>query len=216
MDKAICANYLFLSGKVHVPKVSPFTWIVIWARTNTLHFPSKSSALSSLSSAQMPARSSWTQVPLSHCVKKAPNTLLQCHRTSEWRWPLTRVCCSFSWVSGCRLWPTSGLLESPVLVRGMLWLTCPVTPALTPTAALHRVLGVCLSSHCNCPCVCQGGLRGSIHAWKYACSMQCIFVCVSSEVVLTLDTCCLTLNECVKHRWSLVANPEKSGPDHTD
>lgn len=81
--------------------------------------------------------------------KKSPNTLLQCHRTSEWRWPLTWVRCSFSRVSGCRLWPTSGLLESPILVRGMLWLTCLVTPALTPTAALHSVLGVSASSNCS-------------------------------------------------------------------
>lgn len=73
-------------------------------------------------------------------------------------------------------WP---LGESPVPAGGMLRLTCLVTPALTPAAALHSVLGVCVSSHCGCWCICERGLRGPcIRACKYACSVQCIFVCL--------------------------------------
>lgn len=49
----------------------------------TVNFPNRSFTPSTSWSPQMPVRSCWTQVPLSHCVKKAPNTLLRCHRTSE-------------------------------------------------------------------------------------------------------------------------------------
>lgn len=47
-------------------------------------------------------------------------------------------------LSLAHFWP---LGESPVLAGGMLRLTCLVTPALTPAAALHSVLGVGASSH---------------------------------------------------------------------
>lgn len=76
LDMILCANLLFLSSEDQVPKVSRLTWILIWAHTNTLHSSIRSSTLSNWSFTQMPARSSWTQVPLSRCVKKAPNTLL--------------------------------------------------------------------------------------------------------------------------------------------
>lgn len=109
-----------------------------------------------------------------------------------------------------RLWP---LGESPVLIRGMLWLTCLVTPALTPAAALHSVLGVCVSSRCNCSCVSH---HRPVSVCKYACSVQCMFLHVSSEVVLTPDTCCLMIKERVRHWWSLIGNPKKSDADLTD
>lgn len=71
-------------------------------------------------------------------------------------------------------WP---LGESPVLAEGMLRLTCLVTPAWIWTAALHSMIGICASSHCYSQCICKWGLWGPcVHACKYACSMQCIFV----------------------------------------
>lgn len=73
-------------------------------------------------------------------------------------------------------WP---LGESPVLAEGMLWLTRPVTPAMTLAAALHSVLGVCASSYCDSQCICEWGLQGPcIRSCKYAHSTQCIFVCL--------------------------------------
>lgn len=164
----------------------------------------------------MPARSSRTQVPLSHCVKKAPQHIAAVSQ-DEWM-TLAADAGALLFRVGIRLpslaqfWP---LGESPVLAVGMLWLTCLVTRALTPAAALHSVLDVYASSHSDCWC--ERGLWGScIGACKYACSMQYIFVCVSSEVVLTLDTCCL-IKECVRCWWSPpCTNPRWSKPYRLD
>lgn len=173
MDMAICANLFFLHCEDQIPKVSQLTWILIWAHTNTLHSSSRSSTLSNWSSTQMPVRSSRTQVPISHCAKKSPQHIAVVSQ-DEWMTLAADVGAllfrpGIRLPSLARLWP---LGESPVLIQGMLWLTCLVTPALTPAAALHSVLGVCVSSHCNCSCVSH---QRPVSVCKYACSVQCIF-----------------------------------------
>lgn len=57
-----------------------------------------------------------------------------------------------SLLSLAHFWP---LGESPVLAGGMLRLTCLVTPTLTPTAALHSMLGIWASSHRNSLSICE-------------------------------------------------------------
>lgn len=80
LDMATCEHLLFLRSEVQQVQPTFSSPESLFEHTQT---PSRSSALSGSSLTRMPLRSCWTQVPLSHCVKKAPNTLLRCHRTSE-------------------------------------------------------------------------------------------------------------------------------------
>lgn len=162
-DMATCAYFMFIKSN---------------SESNSL-FTSKSAALASSSSAQMPPRSYWTQVPLSHCVKSPPHIAAV---SQDERMTLAADAGVLLFQLGIRLlslahfWP---LGESPVPARGMLWLTCPVTPALTPAAALHGVLGVCASSRCDCQGIGDWELwRQSIRAGRNACNVWCIFVCL--------------------------------------
>lgn len=78
------------------------------------------------------------------------------------------------------LWP---LGESPVPAVGMLWLTSLVTWAPTPAAALHSIIDILWQT---CGEECEG--RVPVLVDMYA-VWDAYFWRVSSEVVLTLDTC---------------------------